>query len=162
MSLILNATFVWGDILEDKYSLRGLQSFVVVVNLDSKKGKLIGITEEQLRIDIENKLRLAGIEVGLSDDVELCKLSVTLDYLGKIDLVIYSASLGVFQNMDFRNGNFYASTWGKNKVGSAPKSVVADVLRKSVIDLVDVLINDYYSANPIQPKEKGSERQHQR
>jgi hypothetical protein len=130
-------------------SLRGLESFDVVVE---EIPDLSGL-EEQIKTDVELKLRLAGIKV---DDGQIEPyLYVNVNAIEIERDFVFSISLGLVQEVTTdRFWSGLATTWDRGTVGFNFGSTRAEVktsLRESVKDLVDQFLNDYLTANPRTP-----------
>jgi len=149
----------------EKESLKGLSGVHVYLNLteDSPSLEKDGLTEAQIRTDVEIRLRKAGIRVLTIDEAkELPRrpvLSVTLlasknEALTKVfgeSIYAYTIQIDfkqtatLYHSVD--NKVFLVTTWSNSAVGMTTKRNVRTI-REGIGDYVDKFINDYLAANP--------------
>jgi len=148
---------------DDKFSrktLKGLKGFYVIVEIfqpEIKKKKLIS---QQIKTDVELKLRLAGIKVLTQDEghkgrpwlymkVVVRKLTIT-----RVSFYFYVLDIKLIQEVflarDFESKGKLgqpdlASTWGASVTGSEHN---INNIRNHIKDLTDIFINAYLSVNP--------------
>ena len=140
--------------IESLRELRGV--FVVVEKLDNEiKGEL-PFDENQIRADIELKLRMVEIKVFSKEESSKIPgspcLYVNLNALlvPEIDTIYYALNIFLEQTASLsRNSNIHPSamTWWSGSVGAVGKSW-ASKIRDSIQDKIDRFINDYLSVNP--------------
>jgi hypothetical protein len=92
------------EIGHDAFSLRGIESMGVVVEGLRDAAEVIGLTERQLRTDVELKLRTAGGKLDDSAAHYYLYLNVMLIHSPEIELVAYSIGLDFSQSGTFRGG----------------------------------------------------------
>ena len=146
------------------FSLYGLEGVSVLVEHLGEESKSIGLTVDQLKTDIELKLRLAGIKV-LSLEERIAApgspylyCNINLQILQDISLTITDVSLQLNQEMYLRRDsdklklmnlpNAVGTTWKRGSIGSAGNNKIKNGIRESVKDYTDEFINDYLTANP--------------
>ena len=142
--------------IDDVYSretLRGLKGFGVIIYVNG----IDELSEEQVRMDTELKLKMAGI------------IAIDTDDMNSIRDAIFKVEVIGFETSDRRNysfgirievrqyGSFKASgrrgfvgdveTWSLWTVGLVRKSET-DFIRNTINDYVDMFINSYFSVNP--------------
>ncbi|MBE0536908.1 MAG: hypothetical protein IH624_14685 [Phycisphaerae bacterium] len=140
----------------DVRSLVGVQGIFVLVEYLDEDSKAVGLTEDQLKTDIELKLRLAGIKVNSSEDRRFSDDSFTIyvniTSIRRDLLLVYSASVQLRQDVYLaRKPNRYcerATTWQKSCIGTVGESKATTVIRDAVKDRTDMFVNDYLTANP--------------
>ena len=138
-------------------SLRGLTGvFVAVEKLDNEiKGEL-PFDENQIRVDIELKLRIAEIKIFSKEESSKTPgspcLYVNLNALlvPEIDTIYYALNIYLEQTVYLeRNLKRHPSamTWWSGSVGAVGKNW-ASKIRDSIKEKIDKFINDYLSVNP--------------
>jgi hypothetical protein len=155
LSLCPASTAVAGDNDVTRSSLKGLQGVNVLIEELKPTVERAGLTEADIRTDVELKLRLAGITV-LSDKQSLAApgspyLYVNVQVLDSDDsLWPCSISVALEQSVTLRRNpqiGVVAVTWSVTSVGSVGRLNVRG-LRDSVKEGVDKFINAYLAANP--------------
>jgi hypothetical protein len=142
-----------------RLTLAGLTGLYVSVELKTDDAQQNGLTEAQLRTDVELKLREAGIKVVAFEEISGTPGAPYL-YVGVSALPLKSIP-GVYAvsvNADLiqvirlvRNPSTLAlgRTWNATGVyGTLGASIVREEVRKRVRDLADQFINAYLAANP--------------
>ena len=138
-------------------SLRGLTGvFVAVEKLDKEIKGQLPFDEDQIRVDVELKLRIAGIKV-LSEEERLKSLGNSYLYVNlnaylipEIDTICYALNIFLQQTVYLERhlkGHPSAMTWWNGSVGAVGKNW-ASKIRDSIKDKIDRFINDYLSVNP--------------
>jgi len=138
-------------------SLKGLGAiYVAVEDLDSVAAGG-GLTGSQLRIDVELKLRRAGIKVLTREEFinatysSYLYLHVNVIHPGDTPNFVHCVELSLRQPVilarDVDMKVITATTWSTGSLGFAGSLVFLDGVRGSVADKVDEFINDYLAAN---------------
>jgi len=138
-------------------SLRGLTGvFVAVEKLDNEIKRELPFDEDQIRADVELKLRMAEIKVfskekRFESPGSPC-LYVNLNALlvPEIDTIYYALNISLEQAVYLeRNLKRHPSavTWWSGSVGAVGKNW-ASKIRDSIKDKIDRFINDHLSVNP--------------
>lgn len=159
--------------LEDKRMLVGVQGMNVFVEQLNADAKEVGLREEQIQVDVELRLRLAGIMV-LSED-EPIRTRSPIFYV-RVFAVRQDARegsnlppiYGVYVDVDLYelallerdpNITIRGSTWNRNFIVVGGKDGIESMVRGGIRDSVDVFINDYLAANPKElPKEQNEKK----
>jgi len=138
-------------------SLRGLGGvFVAVEKLDNETKGELPFDENQIRVDIELKLRIAEIKVFSKEESSKTPgspcLYVNLNALlvPEIDTIYYALNIFLEQTAYLsQNSNIHPSamTWWSGSVGAVGKNW-ASKIRDSIKEKIDKFINDYLSVNP--------------
>ena len=136
-------------------SLRGIKGVNVLIELLNPDIEKDGLKKEQIKTDVELKLRLAGIKV-LNEEELLNEpgqpyLHVNVNS-NKSELGFYSFSITIELNqlvLLIRDLDtiFTACTWSTKTVGFAGVEKVGQI-RDYIKDDVDLFINDYLFVNP--------------
>ena len=141
---------------DDQWGLTWLKGVMVwVKNIDPQIVPL-GLTQEQVKTDIELRLRQAGIRVltekecratmghpYLSVDISISEIKISNDRVG------YAYYIGVQLTESVRVARGYeviGSIWSIGSVGAIGKD--ASPIRNIISGSVDKFINDYKAANP--------------
>ena len=148
-----------GDNSSSRQTLAGLRGVYVEVQLKTDEAQRSGLTEVQLRTDVELRLREAGIKVvafeQTGDTLGLPSLFVGVSAVPLKTLpglYAISVTVDIFQPIALvRNPSTVAvgETWNAVGVcGAAGADHVEETVRKAVRDLMDQFINAYLAANP--------------
>ena len=148
-----------GDNSSSRQTLAGLTGVYVDVELKTDEAQLSGLTEVQLRTDVELKLREARIKIvafeETGDTLGLPSLFVGVSAVPLKtlpDLYAISVTVDLFQPIRLvRNPSTVAigETWNAVGVcGAAGANHVEETVRKAVRDLMDQFINAYLAVNP--------------
>lgn len=161
--LTIALLLVWvgaGRADDDEYSratLAGLGRIDVVIQGPPEEIEKDGLTGQQLRTDVELRLRKSGIRVGTTEEHEKdiaggTPLSVQANiikngagiyaYFIKIELiqVVFVARDSAIVTV--------APTWGVGTIGTTDKENLRNI-REAVTDQTDRFINAYLTANPV-------------
>ncbi len=138
-------------------NLVGVKGIYVAVEMLNENAKSAGLTEKQLKTDVELKLRLAGIKVNSEEEWKASKdgafiyVNINSTEVYEIDHMIYSATIKLNQDVMLVRAPYTrvpGTTWEESYTGIYPKSKFQEQARKTVKDYVDEFINDYLTANP--------------
>lgn len=136
-------------------SLRGLNGVhVLVADLDTE-GEIYGLDIAQIRKDIDDTLRAAGINVLTREEAMRTPgipcLYVNVDTMkGSDGFYAYSTTVELLQgvylirNPDIRT---YAETWSTGVKGIAAELNLKQTIQDDLRDILDVFINNYFSVN---------------
>lgn len=138
---------------DERKSLAGITGMNVIVEIIQGDLLEAGLSKEQLKTDVELKLRHAGIKVDsqfspfvyVRIDCSLPKSASGQD-MGYIAVAKIQFKQGVYIPGKF--DLMYAPTWESSITIWGPKSNYQDDARKRVGDLIDQFINDYLAVNP--------------
>ena len=138
-------------------TLRGLKGVGVLVENLLPEVEKEGVIKNQLQIEIELKLRTAGIKVLTKEE---CLMTPGEPYLyininvntakTGCDLYPYTIDALLIQKVSLlRNPEqtTYAVTWSTGGIGSIDKQILSQ-LRENVEELVEVFIKAFLSENP--------------
>ena len=143
---------------DDKFTgetLRGIKGFSVSVGSLKPEIERKGLTRDQIKADVELKLRLAGIKV-LTDaewDEEIGRpwifVQPTVFEMTQYPAFLYSINIKVFQIARLiRTGEFdFVATWYRDFVGITSR---LSRIRNTIKDQMDIFLNAYLSVNPKQ------------
>jgi hypothetical protein len=147
------------DNKNSRETLAGLTGVWVSVELKTDEAQRNGLTEAQLRTDVELKLREAGIKVVAFEEIGRIP-GLPYVYVG-VGALPLTSTLGLYAfsvNMDLiqairlaRNPSTLAlgRTWnGRGVFRTVGASNLEEEVRKAVRDLTDQFINAYLAANP--------------
>jgi Cdc6-like AAA superfamily ATPase len=141
----------------NRATLKGLKGVGVLVENLSSEVEKEGLKKNGLQLEVEFKLREAGIKV-LSKEESLKTPGEPYLYINvnmntaktESDIYPYSIDMLFIQKVSLlRNPQqvTYAVTWSTGGVGSITKQLVSR-LRSSVSDMVDIFIKAYLAENP--------------
>ncbi len=127
-------------------TLKGLKKLHAVIEKLDFETQGTELSHEQLKTDVELRLRLARVPVV---DSSLAFLYVQVDAL-RLPKGWASVTVGLNEAVTLdrdRSIGCSAQTWGAATIGTASDREFASAVRKSVEDSVDSFINDYLAAN---------------
>ncbi len=132
-----------------RLTLRGIKEVNVVIESIEPEIQSLGLTQAQVRADVESKLRLANIAV--SPDIERGRPAVYV-YVQvlkpeKINRLFYSISLSVLQNVALErdpNVKTNTDTWLVRMLGMSSGT---EAIRSDIRSLLDQFIEDFRKAN---------------
>ena len=148
---------------EDRIPFRGLKEVGVFVEDIDPEAIKDGLSKEQIKTDVESKLREAGIKVvpvekslPLPTSPYLYIIVNTVKFLSGLEYV-YGTSVQLKQVVALERGKtvkpsralLWATTWEKSDgVGITWVKDLVENVRQHINDKVDAFINDYSAANP--------------
>ena len=151
LMLVLSTSVFAGDIKSDRETLKNLKGVYVHVQGLNQDIEQAGLSKNQIRTDVELKLRLAGIKVlTLLEHYEgkgAPYLHIYLDsHKTEKGEFVYSLSFGIIQEVRLVRNNTItdAITWSISGVGYNN----IEGIRAHIKDRADKFINDYLSVNP--------------
>jgi hypothetical protein len=138
-------------------SLRGLTGVnVLVEDLPTEIKKELPFDENQISVDVELKLRMAGIKV-LSEEERIKTPGMPYLYVNQyikrllnMPIFYFHIKIGLKQMVYLeRNPNISSigTTWETGTTGFVGEDVVSKI-RDIIKDYLDIFINDYLSVNP--------------
>lgn len=142
------------DSKADRDTLRGIKTIQVVVLDISADAIKDGLTVQQIRTDVELRLRKAGVVV--VDDLPKSNRHLTImaacvkrAYEGT-SVYAYDVTVSFDQPAITVSNNVLAvlSTWSVGSVGLAGSSNMSRFVRETIGNFVDEYINAYLSVNP--------------
>jgi len=141
----------------NRATLRGLSGVGVLIEQLAPEIEREGLIKNQLQIEVELKLKMAGIKVLTKEE---CLKAPGEPYLyvnvnvniakTESDIYPYSIDVLLMQKVSLLRDpkqTTYAVTWSTGGVGSIEKSILSQ-LRTSVEEMVDLFIKTYLSENP--------------
>jgi len=143
--------------VSNRATLRGLKGVGVLVEKLPPEVEQEGLKRDQIQIEVESKLRTAGIKVLTREEAfntpgePFLYININVN-IAKTESEIYpySIDLLLIQKVSLlRDPNLtsYAITWSTGGVGSIGKTIVRE-LEEGVEAMVDVFIKAYLDENP--------------
>jgi hypothetical protein len=153
-----------GKLQPRQRSLAGISVMGVVVQDLTKDAIEAGLIKEQIRTDVELKLRREGIRI-VSEEEQLkvpgspC-INVQINCLRHktLPILVFDINVTLIQGVFLmRNQEITAigGTWFRDLLGCVGDSLFVSTVRQGVDDLVDIFLNDYLAANPKKIEKKG-------
>jgi len=141
----------------DREALRGIAGMKVTIEALNKDAEEAGVNIEQLKSDVELRLRKATVRV-LDDDasalspflyvnVHVLKSSA-LTNLYAIAVEVHFERVGTFEAFTGPSRQFMVTVWDRSMLGIVGRQYLASAVREDVEDVVDLFLNDYLAANP--------------
>jgi hypothetical protein len=151
--LLITSVSLAGDELEQR-ALRGLNGVYVLVEVLNPEAERLGLTQDQIKTDVELRLRKAGVRVLTNEDryktpgMPYLYVNVNTSFKSGTGLCAHSVGVELKEMvMLARRFETVGSIWRTGSVGTVGIANIKE-LRGSVGDLVDEFINDYLAANP--------------
>ena len=133
--------------IKDRESLKGLPRVLVVVEHFGNRAEDAGFDRQTFQTDVELKLRMAGIKVTEDPDVPRLYVNVNALHRKRNKIDGYSITLGLIQGVLLESQvKTLGTTWLTGVVGIG----TVDDVRTSVKNLIDMFVNDWLAANPIE------------
>jgi hypothetical protein len=139
---------------DQQKALVGLKGVYVYVEEMDPQAERLGLTKDQIKTDVELRLRKAGVRV-LTEKEGLeppgiphlyVRLSITFRQSGS--RVNFLAKVALKEWVTLARGfETFGAIWEKICYGSKETRDIREI-RKDVDDLIDYFINDYLAANP--------------
>jgi hypothetical protein len=138
----------------DQKALVGLEGVQVVVEGPGPEAERLGLSKNQIKTDVERRLRKAGVRV-LTNQLEqeetpgtphlYVKISANIN---KIGVFAYSINVDLVKIVTrFTGETAFATVWEKGEAGSVGLNNINQI-QPRISSLVDSFINDYLAANP--------------
>ena len=141
----------------NRATLKGVKGVGILVENLSQEVEREGITKNQLQIELEFKLREAGIKVLTKEECltvpgePYLYININLNTAKtENDVYPYSIDVMFIQKVSLVRDpqqTTYSVTWSTGGVGSISKQLL-NQLRSSVSDIVDIFIQAYLAENP--------------
>jgi hypothetical protein len=138
-------------------SLSGLSMFQVLVGELNPEVQKDGLRSEQLRTDVELKLRIAGLRIIPNliwvDTLGAAQLYIEVNTLkSKTIQYVYWIKINVIQKVSLirkTSGETLANTWSIPVMGVVGSNNIVGTIREEIGKGIDKFINSYLSANPL-------------
>jgi hypothetical protein len=138
----------------EKASLVGLSRVSVVVTT-TPEAQQDGLTSEDVKTEVEARLRTAGIKViqkaewAIDDGI----LSITISALPIEKLPLYACSFTVDLKQTVvplrdRNTRMMGATWQAGGIAAFGRPKFKEAVKRNAIEFVESFISDYKAANP--------------
>jgi hypothetical protein len=137
----------------DRASLEDISKFGVMVKQLSDAARADGLDADQIKTDVQLKLRLAGMRV-VDESEKEPHLYVNIVYRQEVnaDKRRYVAYVEIrFRqkvSVDVNDNDTIASTWIAGRLLSGPAGEAQDQVKKALNGLLDEFTNDYLAENP--------------
>ncbi len=144
-------------LLDEVRSLVGVKGIYVTITDLNEDARSAGLTKEQLKTDVELKLRLAGIKLNSPEEwfsskhEELFLVTIATDSDDDSPSIAYTVAVELSQRRKLLrrpNARVFAPIWGRGTEGMCLKNEFPQEARDHVKTNVDKFINDYLTANP--------------
>ena len=142
----------------DAKSLKGIKGFGVLVESLCDDANIISLSKSTIETDVELRFRSHGIKVLTMEETHIqpgCPffyVNINLIYIKGLNSVVYNIEGKFAQDvMLTRNNQPYpqAPTWHTGGIlGIVDRQSARNIIRETVLDIVDKFINDYFSVNP--------------
>ena len=138
-------------------SLFGVNGIWVHATYLQNTARSAGLTEDQIKSDVEKELRLAGIKVNspeeciASEDEACLYMRVETSHEKDIPFVFYYVSVVFNQEVLLLRrprGKVTGATWQTGVLGKCARDEFAKVARDEAISCVGMFIDNYRVANP--------------
>jgi Cdc6-like AAA superfamily ATPase len=157
LSFFLPSSTLSIDGPSNRATLRGLKGVGALVEKLPPEVEQEGLKRDQLQMEVESKLRTAGIKVLTKEEAfntpgePFLYININVNIVKtESDIYPYSIDLLLIQKVSLLRDpklTSYAITWSTGGVGSIGKQIVSQ-LAESVEKMVDVFIKAYLAENP--------------
>ena len=157
LCLSLGTNVVAIDSKSNRATLKGLKGVGVLVEKLASEVEQGGLSRDQLQMEVESKLRAAGIKVLTKEEAvdtagePFLYVNINVNIAKtESDVFPYSIDLLFIQKVSLLRDpklTSYAITWSTGGVGSMAKPIMGQ-LRESAWGMVDVFIKAYLAENP--------------
>jgi hypothetical protein len=133
----------------DRKSLQGIKGVTVVIEGFNADVVSDGLTVEQVKTDVELRVRKAGIVVH-TDGFPILHVDCNVMKHKAVPLYVYNCQVALHQGVTVieNHMSLLAATWSVAELGSIGQVDMSKTIRYEVADLVDMFLNAYLSANP--------------
>lgn len=150
---------VQAQLPDQQAALRGLYPPSVNIQKLSEDAKAAGLVAEQLRVDVELRLKRFGVPVSNRNAdgtpaypqiyIRVSIIKSKLDvYLVVISIEVMTVLSKVRPCKPGDQPIVFASIWTAAQFGAFGSEVLEKAVRSRLADLTDDFINDYFAANP--------------
>lgn len=138
----------WAQQSSNLDAVAGLAGVGIDVNVGADTGQF-GLTQDEVRVTSELRLRTAGIAVLSSTATIYLQVSVDAT-TGPMGLAAFSVTVQLWQPVYLPRSQklVSASTWQARMFGGSGRDRVKDTVESDVRRLVDLFANDFLTANP--------------
>ena len=128
-------------------SLRGLKRFDVLIEHLNADEESIGLNTDTLKVDVELRLRTAGIKIVSDLDAPYVYVCINVLRIEDLRVAAYSVAVRVQSNVKIiQTGKMTNATiWESGKIGTGSSVLLRDAVRKTIGGLVDQLTHDILS-----------------
>ena len=128
-------------------SLRGLRRFDVLIEHLDADAESIGLNADTLKVDVELRLRTAGIKTVSDPEAPYVYVYITVLRIEALRGAAYSVAVRVQSNVKIiQTGKMTNATiWESGKIGTGSSVLLRDAVRKTIGGLVDQLTHDILS-----------------
>ena len=138
---------------DEQKALGGLKGLYVSVDDIQPEVKRLGITKDQIKTDVELRLRKAGVKVLTEKECTATPgspflyVNVNTNIVPTSAIFSYAISVGLKEAVMLnRDMGVSATIWERTVVGNIEKSKISKI-RETIGDGVDIFLNDYLAAN---------------
>jgi hypothetical protein len=132
----------------EERALRGITKLDVVIEDLPPPIESI-ISAEQLKTDVEQRLKQNGLRIESGRYIPYILVSLTALKHRSLSLFVYNVDVSFQQEGLIMNGTqLPVTTWHRGTIGYAGMNEFRDEARSAIRDLVDKFLNDYLSVNP--------------
>jgi hypothetical protein len=132
-------------------ALVGLEGVQVVVEGPGPEAERLGLSKNQIKTDVEQRLRKAGVRVLTNKEPAprtphlYVKISASINKMG---IFAYSINVDLMEIVTLFTGEkAFATVWEKGEAGSVGLNYINQI-QPRIDSLIDKFINDYLAANP--------------
>jgi len=138
----------------EKASLKGMSRVSVVVTT-TPQAEQDGLTSEYIKIEVEARLRTAGIKViekgEWTTDDGILSVTISALPIEKLPLYACSFTLDLKQAVTAlrdRNSRMMGATWQAGGIAAFGRTQFKEAVKRNTVEFVESFISDYKAANP--------------
>ena len=153
LALVLLLPGISTALTRKQKALVGLEGVQVVVEGPGPEAERLGLSKNQIKKDVERRLRKAGVRVLIKQEQEetpgtpqlFVKIAASINKMG---IFAYSISVDLIEFVTLFTGEkAFVTVWEKGEAGSVRLNNINQI-QPRINSLVDGFIKDYLTANP--------------
>jgi len=142
---------------EKQLSLTEIKALCVFVQGVTEETKETGLTEKQIKRDVELKLKRAGIRVVSEEECSelagspVLYVNISARKRKQTAAFVYHVNIGLLQKVSLVRSpkiRIMSITWTKGQLGHCPAKSFVKSAQQTVGYLIERFLNDYRTANP--------------
>jgi len=157
-SAVMSTTGASDRLTEKQLSLAGIKTLCVSVQGVTEEVKKAGLSAEQIKSDVEEKLKEIGIKAVSEEEAEKLAgkpsiyVNVSVHKRERVAAFMFNIDVGVLQEAKLVRDpkiEIMSITWIKGRTGECPSRGLVKAMEETVNYLMEEFCKDYRKANPV-------------